>query len=148
MRRTRSTITATGLTTVLLLVGCGSDEETSTTAVADAAAGATSLTETTDTATTETTATETAEATDTAATETTDTTASTTKVSLNTATEEELTAAMEGAGVTNAADIAAAVVAGRPYDAESLDVAKLTGILGATDVKIEDLPKIASVLGP
>jgi len=71
-----------------------------------------------------------------------------TKVSANTASEEQIAAALEAAGVTNADRWAEEVVEYRPYPADDPNLGKLRQSLAKYNPGQETEDKIVSVLTP
>jgi len=70
------------------------------------------------------------------------------KISANTATADELVAALEGAGVTSADRWAREVMEYRPYDTGDVTLAALRRELSKYNPSTDQLTKIMSVLQP
>lgn len=70
------------------------------------------------------------------------------KISANTATADELVAALEGAGVTSADRWAREVMEYRPYDTGDVTLASLRRELSKYNPSTDQLTKIMSVLQP
>jgi hypothetical protein len=111
-------IGATGLVAAVLLAGCGTTGNNS------------------------------ASSTPTEATTSASTPSTTTKVSANTASQADIAAAFDAAGVTNGARWAKEVVEYRPYDASDTSLTKLRQNLTKYNPGEETLGKILSVLTP
>ena len=69
-------------------------------------------------------------------------------MSANTATEDAIVAALEGAGVKNAAKWTDEIMEYRPYPADDPSFAKLRGELAKYNPAPDELERIVSVLTP
>lgn len=134
-QRTRALVVALGVVAIGGLAACGSSSTAGDTG----------------TAATDTAATTTSPATDTGATTDTSATTATTavaKVSANTATAEEITAALEAAGVQNAERWTKEVMEYRPYDEADASLGQLRTELLKYNPSDDQLTRILSVLTP